>query len=61
MTARLSSRIGAPPPVSTTTHDGVAASYADERLAEVVSGRSDGRAFLVDGAGEHPLPVRVLP
>lgn len=41
--------------------DGVAASYADERLVEVVSGRSDGRAFLVDGAGEHPLPVRVLP
>jgi peptidase E len=48
-------------PAGIALDDGVAASYADERLAEVVSGRSDGRAFLVDGAGEHPLPVRVLP
>jgi hypothetical protein len=41
--------------------DGVAASYEDERLAEVVSGRQDGRAFIVDRSGERPLPVRVLP
>ena len=47
-------------PAGIALDDGVAASYADERLAEVVSGRPDGRAFLVDGAGEHPLPVRVL-
>ena len=40
--------------------DGVAASYEDERLVEIVSARQDGRAFRVDPAGEHPLPVRVL-
>jgi len=40
--------------------DGVAARYDDERLVEVVSGRSDGRAFTVDRTGEHPLAVRVL-
>lgn len=48
-------------PAGIALDDGVAASYADERLVEVVSGREDGRAFLVDGAGEHPLPVRRLP
>ena len=47
-------------PAGIALDDGVAASYADERLIEVVSGRPDGRAFRVDGAGEHPLPVRVL-
>ena len=40
--------------------DGVAASYEDEQLLEVVTGRDGGRAFLVDGRGEHPLPVRLL-
>ena len=40
--------------------DGVAASYEDEQLVEVVTGRDGGRAFLVDGSGEHPLPVRLL-
>ena len=40
--------------------DGVAASYADERLVEIVSERPDGRAFRVDRGGEHALPVRVL-
>jgi len=40
--------------------DGVAARYEDERLVEIVSARQDGRAFRVDPAGEHPLPVRVL-
>jgi peptidase E len=40
--------------------DGVAAVYEDERLVDVVSGRDGGRAFRVDGAGEHPLPVRIL-
>ncbi len=40
--------------------DAVAASYADEQLIEVVSGRDGGRAFMVDGAGEHSLPVRYL-
>jgi len=49
---------GLPPGIA--LDDGVAASYADERLVEVVSGRADGRAFMVDQAGEHPLPIRVL-
>jgi len=40
--------------------DGVAARYEDERLAEVVSGPPDGRAFMVDRDGEHPLAVRAL-
>jgi dipeptidase E len=40
--------------------DGVAALYEDERLVEVVSGRSDGRAFRVSRGGEEPLPVRPL-
>jgi peptidase E len=40
--------------------DGVAASYEDERLVEVVSGREDGRAFMVNTTGERPLPVRAL-
>lgn len=40
--------------------DGVMARYEDERLVEVVSGREGGRAFQVDRAGEHPLPVRQL-
>jgi dipeptidase E len=38
--------------------DGVIASFADERLVEIVSGREGGRAFRVDRQGEHPLPVR---
>jgi dipeptidase E len=49
---------GLPPGIA--LDDGVAASYADERLVEVVSGRADGRAFRVDRSGEQPLPVRVL-
>ena len=49
---------GLPPGIA--LDDGVAASYADERLVEVVSGRADGRAFMVDRAGQHPLPIRVL-
>ena len=40
--------------------DGVAARYEDERLVEVVSARTDGRAFRVDASGEHRLEVRVL-
>jgi peptidase E len=40
--------------------DGVAARYEDERLVEVVSGPTGGRAFKVDRSGEHPLAVRVL-
>lgn len=48
-------------PAGIALDDGVAASYEDERLAEVVSGRQDGRAFIVDRSGERPLPVRVLP
>ena len=40
--------------------DGVIASFEDERLAEVVSGREGGRAFRVDRQGEHPLEVRTL-
>jgi peptidase E len=47
-------------PAGIALDDAVAASYADEHLIEVVSGREGGRAFLVDGAGEHPLPVRHL-
>ena len=49
---------GLPPGIA--LDDGVAARYEDERLVEVVSGRADGRAFMVDRDGEHPLPVRVL-
>ena len=40
--------------------DGVAALYEDERLVEIVSGRSDGRAFRVSRSGEEPLAVRLL-
>ena len=40
--------------------DGVAASFEDERLAEVVSGRPDGRAVRVDAGGEQSLAVRLL-
>jgi dipeptidase E len=47
-------------PAGIALDDGVAASYADERLLEIVSGRADGRAFMVDRSGEHPQPVRVL-
>jgi peptidase E len=47
-------------PAGIALDDGVAASYADERLVEIVSGRADGRAFLVDRSGEHPQAVRVL-
>ena len=47
-------------PAGIALDDGVAAVYEDEQLVEVVSGREGGRAFRVDGSGEHPLPVRVL-
>jgi peptidase E len=40
--------------------DGVAASYENEKLVEVVSGRDGGRAFMVDRNGERPLDVRFL-
>jgi len=40
--------------------DGVAASYENEQLVEVVSGREGGRAFMVDRSGERPLAVRRL-
>jgi peptidase E len=49
---------GLPPGIA--LDDGVAAAYEDERLVEVVSPRPDGRAFVVDASGEHPLAVRVL-
>ena len=50
---------GLPPGIA--LEDAVAARYDDERLVEVVSARPDGRAFRVDGTGEHPLAVRALP
>ena len=40
--------------------DAVAARYEDERLIEIVSAKSSGRAFRVDATGEHPLPVRPI-
>ena len=40
--------------------DAVAARYEDERLVEIVSAKPGGRAFRVDGTGEHPLEVRAL-
>jgi len=40
--------------------DGVAARYDDEHLVEIVSARPEGRAFSVDGSGEHPLAARSL-
>ena len=40
--------------------DGVAALDEDERLVEIVSQRSDGRALRVSPSGEEPLPVRLL-
>ena len=49
---------GLPPGIA--LDDGVAASYENESLVEVVSGRDGGRAFMVDRDGEHPLDVRVL-
>ncbi len=49
---------GLPPGIA--LDDGVAARYEDERLVEIVSARSEGRAFRVDASGEHPLEVRVL-
>jgi dipeptidase E len=49
---------GLPPGIA--LEDAVAARYDDERLVEVVSGRTDGRAFGVDAGGEHPLEVRPL-
>jgi dipeptidase E len=49
---------GLPPGIA--LDDGVAARYEDERLVEIVSARSDGRAFRVDARGEHPLAVRAL-
>src|SRR2546426_1352158 len=47
-------------PAGIALEDGVAASYEDERLIEIVSGRPNGRAFRVDATGEHPLEVRAL-
>ena len=47
-------------PAGIALEDGVAASYEDERLIEIVSGRPNGRAFRVDATGEHPLEVRGL-
>lgn len=49
---------GLPPGIA--LDDGVMASYEDEALVEVVSGREGGRALRVDAAGERPLPVRLL-
>ena len=49
---------GLPPGIA--LDDGVAASYEDERLVEIVSARPGGRAFRVDRDGEHPLEVRTL-
>jgi peptidase E len=49
---------GLPPGIA--LDDGVAATYEDERLIEVVSGREGGRAFMVDRSGERPLAVRAL-
>jgi len=49
---------GFPPGIA--LDDGVAARYDDEQLVEIVSGRDGGRAFRVDGSGEHALPVRAL-
>jgi len=51
-------RDGLPPGIA--LEDGVAARYADEQLAEIVSARPGARAFRVDGSGEHELPVRAL-
>ena len=47
-------------PTGIALEDAVAASYEDERLIEVVSGRPGGRAFRVDANGEHPLDVKVI-
>ena len=47
-------------PAGIALDDGVVARYDDEGLVEIVSGREGGRAFRVDRAGEHPLPVRQL-
>ena len=49
---------GLPPGVA--LDDAVAARYEDERLVEIVSAKPGGRAFRVDGTGEHPLEVRAL-
>lgn len=49
---------GLPPGIA--LEDSVAATYEDERLIEIVSGRPGGRAFRVDARGEHPLEVRAL-
>ena len=49
---------GLPPGIA--LEDGVVARYEDERLVEIVSARTEGRAFRVDASGEHPLDVRAL-
>ena len=49
---------GLPPGIA--LDDGVMASFENERLVEVVSGREGGRAFRVDAKGEHPLSVGAL-
>src|SRR6266850_3130739 len=45
-------------PAGIALEDAVAASYEDEHLIEVLSGRPGGRAFRVDAKGEHRLEVR---
>jgi dipeptidase E len=50
---------GALPP-GHAADDGVALVFEGTELVEAVSERAGGRAFTVDGAGEHPLPVRLL-
>jgi peptidase E len=52
--------IAAGMPAGIALDDGVIASFEDERLAHVVSGREGGRAFRVDRDGEHRLEVQLL-
>jgi peptidase E len=47
-------------PAGIALEDGVAASYEDEGLVEIVSARNEGRAFRVDAQEERPLALRVL-
>lgn len=47
-------------PAGIALDDGVAASYEDERLVEIVSARQEGRAFRVDAKDERQLQIRVL-
>ena len=52
--------IAAGMPAGLALDDGVAALYEDERRVEIVSERTDGRAFAVDASGQKPLRVRLL-